>query len=81
MQSPEEVAKQSPTMTPPPYVHHFDTYSLVKQLQEGGYSQEHAITAMKAVRALLAQNLEVAQASLVSKSDVENVRGNPWLVV
>ncbi|KND95063.1 Uncharacterized protein C27B12.07 [Tolypocladium ophioglossoides CBS 100239] len=71
-QAPEQVAKQHPHMSPPPYVHHFDSYSLVKQLQEGGYSQEHATTAMKAVRALLAQNLEVAQQSLVSKSDVEN---------
>ncbi|PNY23918.1 Uncharacterized protein TCAP_06140 [Tolypocladium capitatum] len=73
MQAPKPVAKQHPHMSPPPYVHHFDSYSLVKQLQEGGYSQEHATTVMKAVRALLAQNLDVAQQSLVSKSDVENV--------
>ncbi|KFH49106.1 hypothetical protein ACRE_001070 [Hapsidospora chrysogenum ATCC 11550] len=59
-------------MTPPPYVHHFDSYSLVKQLQDGGYTQAQAITAMKAIRALLAQNLDRAQESLVSKSDVEN---------
>ncbi|POR33206.1 Uncharacterized protein TPAR_06609 [Tolypocladium paradoxum] len=72
MQAPERVAKQHPHMSPPPYVHHFDSYSLVKQLQEGGYSQEHATTAMKAIRALLAQHLDVAQQSLVSKSDVEN---------
>ena len=63
-----------PHLQPPPYVHHFDSYSLVKQLQEGGYSQGQAIEAMKGIRALLAQNLDVAQESLVSKSDVENVR-------
>jgi hypothetical protein len=60
-------------MAPPPYVHHFDTYSLVKQLGDGGYSQAQAIEVMKGVRAILAQNLDVAQESLVSKSDVENV--------
>lgn len=64
--------RQHPHMAPPPYVHHFDTYSLVKQLDEGGYTQEQAIEVMKGVRAILAQNLDVAQESLVSKSDVEN---------
>lgn len=61
-----------PHLTPPPYVHHFDSYSLVKQLQDGGWTDAQAITAMKAVRGLLAVNLDVAQAGLVSKSDVEN---------
>lgn len=56
----------------PPYVHHFDTYTLVKQLEAGGYDKAHAITIMKAVRSLLARNLDVAQDGLVSKSDVEN---------
>lgn len=59
-------------MTPPPYVHHFDSYSLVRQLEDSGYQRPQAITAMKAVRALLAFHLAVAQRSLVSKSDVEN---------
>ncbi|KAK7736283.1 hypothetical protein SLS53_007118 [Cytospora paraplurivora] len=66
---PEE---KPPHLTPPPYVHHFDSYSLVKQLEGGGFTQAQAITTMKAVRALLAQNLDVAQGGLVSKSDVEN---------
>ncbi|OAQ89336.1 hypothetical protein VFPFJ_05745 [Purpureocillium lilacinum] len=70
MQAPEHTPPQHPHMSPPPYVHHFDSYSLVKQLQEGGYSQEQATTAMKAIRTLLAQNLDVAQKSLVSKRDV-----------
>ncbi|KAF5613983.1 moz represents a chromatin-associated acetyltransferase [Fusarium subglutinans] len=64
--------RPGPAMCPPPYVHHFDTYSLVKQLQVGGYTQEQATTSMKAIRTLLAENLEIAQSTLVSKSDVEN---------
>jgi len=70
--SPEAMPKPPPHLTPPPYMHHFDTYSLVKQLAAGGWTPEQAITAMKAVRTLLAQNLDVAQEGLVSKSDVEN---------
>ncbi|KJR85664.1 uncharacterized protein SPSK_08920 [Sporothrix schenckii 1099-18] len=74
--SPRQPLSQSkllpPHLTTPPYVHHFDSYSLVKQLEAGGYRQGQAITAMKAVRTLLAQNLDVAQTGLVSKSDVEN---------
>ncbi|CAK7568109.1 MAG: hypothetical protein SEPTF4163_006092 [Sporothrix epigloea] len=61
-----------PHLAPPMYVHHFDSYSLVKQLEEGGYRKLQAVTAMKAVRSLLAQHLDLAQTSLVSKSDVEN---------
>jgi hypothetical protein len=55
-----------------PYVHHFDTYSLVKQLCKGGYTTEQAITTMKAVRGILTENIELARKSLVSKSNVEN---------
>ena len=57
----------------PGYVHHFDSYTLDKQLQAGGYTLVQAITAMKAVRGLLAQNLDMAQETLVSKIDAENV--------
>lgn len=56
----------------PPYLHHFDSYTLVKQLQAEGYTQAQAITLMKVVRALLAKHLETAQEGLVSKSDVDN---------
>jgi hypothetical protein len=42
-------------------------------VEAGGFTEEQAITAMKAVRGLLALNLDVAKAGLVSKSDVENV--------
>ncbi|KAM0264753.1 hypothetical protein ACHAQJ_000578 [Trichoderma viride] len=72
MGAPENASQQMPTMSPPKYVHHFDSYSLVKQLQEGGYSNDQAITMMKAVRTILAHNLDMAQESLVSKSNVEN---------
>ena len=57
----------------PPYVHHFDTYTLVNDLGKGGFTQDQSITIMKAVRSLLAVNLDVAREELVSKSDVENV--------
>lgn len=61
-----------PHLTPTPYIHHFDSYTLVKQLTAGGYTLEQAIISMKAIRTLLASNLDVAQAGLVSKADVEN---------
>ncbi|PVH81658.1 hypothetical protein DL98DRAFT_457816 [Cadophora sp. DSE1049] len=68
----EENASKPPHLQTPPYVHHFDTYTLVQQVEAGGFTNEQAITSMKAVRGLLALNLEVARKGLVSKSDVEN---------
>lgn len=74
-ETPEERnAAKPPHLQTPPYVHHFDTYTLVQQVEAGGFTEEQSITAMKAVRGLLALNLDVAKAGLVSKSDVENVR-------
>jgi hypothetical protein len=70
----ERNAAKPPHLQTPPYVHHFDTYTLVQQVEAGGFTEEQSITAMKAVRGLLALNLDVAKAGLVSKSDVENVR-------
>ncbi|KAE8446159.1 hypothetical protein EG329_012532 [Mollisiaceae sp. DMI_Dod_QoI] len=71
--SPEDQnAAKPPHLQTPPYVHHFDTYTLVQQVEAGGFTTEQSITAMKAVRGLLALNLDVARAGLVSKSDVEN---------
>ena len=64
-------------MHAPLYVHHFDTFTLVKDLERGGFSEEQSVTLMKAVRGLLAVNLEVAKEGLVSKSDVENVNTLP----
>lgn len=66
-----------PHLSMPRYMHHFDTYTLVKQLEKEGYSKEQAITLMKAVRVMLGQNLDVAQEGLVSKRDVDNVGGFP----
>ncbi|KAH8600922.1 hypothetical protein B0O99DRAFT_589796 [Bisporella sp. PMI_857] len=68
----ETEAAKPPHLRTPPYVHHFDMYTLVQKVEEGGFTPEQSITAMKAVRWLLAQNLGVARAGLVSKSDVEN---------
>jgi hypothetical protein len=62
-----------PHLHPPPFVHNFDSYTLVKEVEKGGFTPEQAITAMKAVRMLLSENLEIAKKGLVSKSDVENV--------
>ncbi|KAI9822260.1 MAG: hypothetical protein M1832_003083 [Thelocarpon impressellum] len=64
--------QKPPHLQAPPYVHHFDTYTLVRDLEKGGFTQEQSVTAMKAVRGLLARNLDVAKEGLVSKSDVEN---------
>jgi len=65
--------QRPPHLHAPPYVHHFDTYTLVNDLGKGGFSKQQSITMMKAVRGLLAGNLELAKESLVSKSDTENV--------
>ena len=62
-----------PHLHAPPYVHHFDTFSLVRDLQTGGFTQDQSVTIMKAVRSLLAVNLDMAREGLVSKSDIENV--------
>jgi len=69
-----------PHLQAPPYVHHFDTYSLVKDLEKGSFTPDQSVTLMKAVRGLLAINLDVAKEGLVSKSDVENVRSSPSLL-
>ncbi|KAF3400005.1 hypothetical protein F1880_008250 [Penicillium rolfsii] len=67
-----QASHKPPHMSPAPYVHHFDTYSLVLDLSKGGYSSEQSITIMKAVRTILQKNLDFAKQSLTSKSDVEN---------
>ncbi|KAL8648626.1 MAG: hypothetical protein Q9226_005911 [Calogaya cf. arnoldii] len=45
---------------------------MTSALQKGGFTQAQSVTLMKAVRGLLATNLDVARAGLISKSDVEN---------
>ena len=68
-QSPEE---KPPHLQPPPYVHHFDTWSLVQDLNKGGFSPHQSTALMKAVRAILTDNMDLARRGLVSKSNVEN---------
>ncbi|KAL8922568.1 MAG: hypothetical protein Q9208_005071 [Pyrenodesmia sp. 3 TL-2023] len=68
--TPEE--HKPPHLQAPRYIHHFDTYTLVKDLQKGEFTEDQSVTLMKAVRMLLAQNLDVAREGLVSKSDIEN---------
>ena len=68
-QSPEE---KPPHLQPPPYVHHFDTWSLVQDLNKGGFSPHQSTVLMKAVRAILMDNMDLARRGLVSKSNVEN---------
>ncbi|OJD25079.1 hypothetical protein ACJ73_03557 [Blastomyces percursus] len=71
---PSENSQQEkpPHLSPRPYVHHFDTYSLVKDLGRSGFTEEQSVSIMKAIRGLLADNLELARKGLISKSDVEN---------
>lgn len=68
----EEEERKPPHLKTPPYVHHFDTYSLVKDLTKSGFTQEQSVTVMKAVRGILTDNMELAREGLVSKSNVEN---------
>jgi hypothetical protein len=68
----DEFVATAPHMAPPPFVHQFDTYGLVRRLEDSGWSKLHAITTMKAVRLMLAENTEFARDALVSKSQVEN---------
>jgi hypothetical protein len=56
----------------PTYVHHFDTYGLVRELDRSAYTRTQAMTLMKAVRGMLMSNMELAREGLVSKSNVEN---------
>ncbi|KLJ12872.1 hypothetical protein EMPG_09465 [Blastomyces silverae] len=71
---PSENSQQQkpPHLSPGPYVHHFDTYTLVKDLGRSGFTEEQSVSIMKAIRGLLADNLELARKGLISKSDVEN---------
>jgi hypothetical protein len=68
----EDETQKPPHLKTPPYVHHFDTYGLVKDLAKSGFSEEQSVTIMKALRGILTDNMSLARAGLVSKSDVEN---------
>jgi hypothetical protein len=68
----EEEQRKPPHLKTPPYVHHFDTYSLVKDLTKSGFTEDQSVTIMKAVRGILGDNMALARRGLVSKSNVEN---------
>ena len=73
MPSPQDEEQHKPPhLKTPPYVHHFDTYGLVRALTKSTYTPEQSATLMKAVRGILISNMELARAGLVSKSNVEN---------
>ena len=63
---------KAPHIDRPRYIHHFDTYGLVKRLIDGGWSEHQAITTMKSMRLMLADNTDLAKEALVSKSQMEN---------
>jgi len=67
----ERLAK-TPHLQTPPYVHHFDTWSLVRDLERGNFTHDEAVSLMKAVRGILGENMSLARSALVSKSNVEN---------
>jgi hypothetical protein len=73
--SPSEVKGKTdkpPHLEASPYEHHFDTYTLVQDLGKHGFTEDQAVTLMKAIRLMLAVNLDLAKEGLVSKSDTEN---------
>ena len=73
--SPSELkgtAERHPHLEASLYEHHFDTYSLVQDLTKHGNTEDQAVTLMKAIRLMLAVNLDLAKEGLVSKSDTEN---------
>ncbi|MDI1492498.1 MAG: hypothetical protein OHK93_003712 [Ramalina farinacea] len=83
LQDPAQRAKQLDASTPPteksPKSNDTVTPSTEAQRVQakplntrGGFSAEQSVSVMKAVRGLLAQNLDVAREGLVGKSDVEN---------
>lgn len=74
LETPTEADEEKlPHLQAPRYVHHFDTFSLVRDLQRGGFSENQTVDIMKAIRGLLGENMDLARRALVSKSNVENV--------
>jgi hypothetical protein len=68
----QEDSHKAPHLKTPPYVHHFDTYGLVRKLSQSSYTPSQSISIMKAVRQTLLTNMALAREGLVSKSNVEN---------
>ena len=69
----ENEDNKPPHLQATPYVHHFDTYTIVRDLKKGGFTHDQSVTLTKAIRSLLGVNLDIARQGLVSKSDMENV--------
>ena len=70
MSTPSESAP--PHLQTPPHVHHFDTYSLVRDLtSSGAFTNAQAVIIMKALRVILADNVDLARAGIMSRSDAE----------
>jgi hypothetical protein len=81
MESPNQPDEEkAPHLQAPRYVHHFDTFSLVRDLQRGGFTENQTIDIMKAIRGLLGENMNLARRALVSKSNVENVSQAHYVV-
>lgn len=57
----------------PVYYHNFDTYTMVKQLVDAGFTYEQSVVAMKLIRGMLSLSLNKTKEKLVTKSNVENV--------
>ncbi|ORY03579.1 hypothetical protein BCR34DRAFT_573462 [Clohesyomyces aquaticus] len=64
--------KKPPHLSTPRYVHHFDTYTLVRDLSTHGFTPDQSVILMKGIRSILTSNMTLARESLVSKSKVEN---------
>ena len=69
---PDPESRKPAHLSPPRYVHQFDTYGTIRALEKGGFTEEQSITIMKAIRGILQDNLELARESITSKSDFEN---------
>jgi len=63
---------KAPHLDMPRYIHHFDTYSMVKRLKDSGWAEPQALIVMKAMRVILASETDLAKEALVSKSNLEN---------
>ncbi|KAL7268435.1 hypothetical protein RUND412_008944 [Rhizina undulata] len=69
---PSEIGEASPNISPENTTHHFDTFNMVKSLENSGFSKGQSVAVMNGVRGLLTQNFQVAKETLVNKSNVEN---------
>lgn len=66
-------AEKPPHLVPPPYVHHFDTFTVVGDLEKGGFTVEQAVNLMKLMRLVLADNVDLARDGILSRADAEMV--------